>query len=63
MATQATMTEKQIQKLWDSQPFIEKVLFLMSKLKISQDESEKLAKLKYDKIGIAYRYQIYLFLN
>lgn len=63
MAKETTMSFKDIQKLWDSQPHLEKLLFLMNKLKISEDESNRLAKLKFDKIAISYRYQIYLFLN
>ena len=58
-----TMTFKEIQKLWNSQPFLEKLLFLMNQFKISQDEAERLAKLEFDKIAIGYKYQIYLFLN
>ena len=54
---------EEIKTIWKKQPFLEKLLFLMNKLKISQDEAEKLAKLDFDKIAIGYKYQIYLFLN
>jgi hypothetical protein len=50
-------------KIWNQQPFLEKLLFLMNQFKISEDEAEVLAKKKFDKIAIAYKYQIYLFLN
>jgi hypothetical protein len=59
----ATTTFKEVKKLWNAQPFLEKLLFLMNKLKISQEEAERLSKLEFDKMAIAYKYQIYLFLN
>jgi hypothetical protein len=54
---------KETKKIWNQQPFLEKLLFLMNQFKISEDEAEKLAKLEFDKIAIGYKYQIYLFLN
>lgn len=58
-----TTSFKEIKKIWKQQPFLEKLLFLMNKLKVSEEEAERLAKLEFDKIAIAYKYQIYLFLN
>jgi hypothetical protein len=58
-----TNKQKQIEKLWNSQPHLEKLLFLMNKIKISENEANELAKLKFDKMAIAYRYQIYLFID
>jgi len=58
-----TTSFEQVKTIWKQQPFLEKLLFLMNKLKISEDEAEKLAKLEFDKMAIGYRYQIYLFLN
>ena len=63
MLTETTMSFKDIQKLWNSQPFLERLLFLMSKLKISQDEAEKLANLEFKKIADNYKVQIYQALN
>lgn len=54
---------KQTKKIWNQQPFLEKLLFLMNQFKISEDEAEVLAKKEFDKIAIDYKYQIYLFLN
>lgn len=59
----ATMTFKEIQKLWNSQPFLEKLLFSMNKLKVSEDEAEKLAKLQFQKIANNYQVRIYQVLN
>jgi hypothetical protein len=58
-----TTSFEEIAKIWKQQPFLEKLLFLMNKLKISEDEANKLAKLEFEKLAIGYRYQIYLFLN
>lgn len=54
---------KETKKIWNQQPFLEKLLFLMNQFKVSEEEAERLAKLEFDKIAIAYKYQIYLFLN
>lgn len=54
---------QQTKKIWNQQPFLEKLLFLMNQFKISEDEAEVLAKKEFDKIAIDYKYQIYLFLN
>jgi hypothetical protein len=61
--TKQTTRVEEIKTIWKQQPFLEKLLFLMNKLKISENEAEKLAKLEFDKMPIGYRYQIYLFLN
>jgi hypothetical protein len=58
-----TTSFEEIAKIWKQQPFLEKLLFLMNKLKIKEDEANKLAKLEFEKLAIGYRYQIYLFLN
>jgi len=63
MVTETTMSFKDIQKLWNSQPFLERLLFLMRELKISQDEAEKLANLEFKKIADNYKVQIYQTLN
>ena len=57
------MTFKEIQKLWNSQPFLEKLLFLMRKFKVSQDEAEKLANLEFKKLADSYKVKIYQVLN
>lgn len=54
---------KRIEKIWNQQPFLEKLLFLMNQFKISEDEAEKLAKLQFDKLALPYRSHIYLFLD
>lgn len=54
---------KETKKIWNQQPYLEKLLFLMNQFKVSEEEAERLAKLEFDKIAIAYKYQIYLFLN
>jgi hypothetical protein len=58
-----TMTFKEIQKLWNSQPFLEKLLFLMRKFKVNQDEAEKLANLEFKKLADSYKVKIYQVLN
>jgi hypothetical protein len=59
-----TQTLKQIQYDWNySHPFIGKVLFLMNKLRFSQDDAEKIAKLKFNEINDIYRIAIYNELN
>lgn len=63
MVTKTTMSFKDILKLWNSQPFLERLLFLMRELKISQDEAEKLANLEFKKIDDNYKVQIYQALN
>jgi hypothetical protein len=57
------MKNQQAKKLWNSQPFLEKLIFLMNKFKISEDESTRLAKLEFDKLPLAYRSQICLFID
>jgi hypothetical protein len=58
------MTLKEIKKLWDSQPFLERLLYLMNKVKsINQDEAEKIANLNFSKINEMYRIAIYNELN
>ncbi len=54
---------KKAEKIWNQQPFLEKLLFLMNTLKISEDEANSLAKLQYDKLALPYRNHIYLFLD
>lgn len=51
------------EKVWNEQPYLEKLLFLMNTLKISEDEADSLAKLQYDKLALPYRNHIYLFLD
>ena len=35
---------------WNGNPFLERVLFLMSKYKLQQEQAEQLAKLDYKQI-------------
>jgi hypothetical protein len=53
----------EVQNLWNSQPFLERLSFVMNKLKVSQDEGEKLAKLKFNKISLSQKLAIYQALN
>jgi hypothetical protein len=57
------MTLKEIKKLWDSQPFLERLIFLMNKIKVSDDDAEKIANLNFSKINEMYRIAIYNELN
>ena len=57
------ITLKEIKKLWDSQPFLERLIFLMNKIKVSDDDAEKLANLNFSKINEMYRIAIYNELN
>lgn len=57
------ITLKEIKKLWDSQPFLERLLFLMNKIRFNQDDAEKIAKLNFSKINEMYRIAIYNELN
>lgn len=53
----------EIQNLWNSQPFLERLIFVINKLKVSQDEGEKIAKLKFNKISLSHKLAIYQALN
>jgi hypothetical protein len=58
------MTLKEIKKLWDSQHFLGRLLYLMNKVKsINQDEAEKIANLNFSKINEMHRIAIYNELN
>jgi len=57
------ITLKEIKKLWDSQPFLERLLFLMNKIRFNQDDAEKIANLNFSKINEMYRIAIYNELN
>jgi hypothetical protein len=57
------ITLKEIKKLWDSQPFLERLIFLMNKIKVSDDDAEKIANLNFSKINEMYRIAIYNELN
>jgi hypothetical protein len=57
------MTLKEIKKLWDSQPFLERLIFLMNKIKVSDGDAEKIANLNFSKINEMYRIAIYNELN
>jgi hypothetical protein len=57
------ITLKEIKKLWDSQPFLERVIFLMNKIKVSDNDAEKIANLNFSKINEMYRIAIYNELN
>ena len=63
MKQQNTMSFKDIQKLWNSQPFLERLLFLMRELKIPQEDGEVLANLNFRKLDDKYKVQIYQVLN
>lgn len=63
MKQQNTMSFADIKKLWNSQPSLERLLFLMNKLKLSQDDGEKLCKLDFQKIEDKYKVEIYQALN
>jgi hypothetical protein len=58
-----TMSFKEIQKLWNSQHFLERLVFLMNKLKVLQDEAENLSELEFKKLPDNYKVQIYQVLN
>ena len=53
----------EVQNLWNSQPFLERLIFVMNKLKVSQDEGEKIAKLKFNRISLSLKLAIYQALN
>ena len=57
------ITLKEIKKLWDSQPFLERLIFLINKIKVSDDDAEKIANLNFSKINEMYRIAIYNELN
>ena len=57
------ITLKEIKKLWDSQPFLERLIFLMNKIKVSDDDAEKIANLNFSKINEMYRNAMYNELN
>ena len=53
----------EVQNLWNSQPFLERLIFVMNKLKVPQDEGEKIAKLRFNKISLGHKLAIYQALN
>ena len=57
------MSFKEIQKLWNSQHFLERLVFLMNRLKVLQDEAENLSELEFKKLPDNYKVQIYQVLN
>jgi hypothetical protein len=52
MKKQSTMSYDEIKKVWDKQPFLERLLFLMNEFNLEEDEASKLAKLQFSKINI-----------
>ena len=63
MKNQSTMSFSEIKKLWNSQPFLERLIFLMNKLKMSEENAERIAKLQFEKINDNYKVEIYQVLN
>lgn len=63
MKTNETMNFKKIQKLWDSQPFLERLFFLTANLNLTQKEGEKLSKLNFRNLNDNYKVKIYQVLN
>ena len=63
MKNQSTMSFSEIKKLWNSQPFLERLIFLMNKLKMSEENAERIAKLQFEKINDNYKVKIYQVLN
>jgi len=63
MKNQSTMSFSKIKKLWNSQPFLERLIFLMNKLKMSEENAERIAKLQFEKINDNYKVEIYQVLN
>ena len=63
MKKQTEMNFKQIKKLWNSQPYLEKLLFLINQVKISQENADEIAKVNFDKINDEYKVKIYQILN
>jgi hypothetical protein len=60
MAKETKMSFKDIQNLWNCQPFLERLLFLIKELKVSQDEAEKLANLEFKKLADSYKVKIFM---
>ena len=52
MKKQPRITIDEIKKVWNAQPFLERLLFLMNEFKLGQDEASELAKLEFSKIKI-----------
>jgi len=56
-------TYKEIVSLWKSQPFLERLLFLMNKCRFNQDDAEVIAKKDFHHINDLYRIIIFNELN
>jgi hypothetical protein len=56
-------TYKEIVSLWKSQPFLERLLFLMNKCRFNQDDAEVIAKKDFHNINDLYRIIIFNELN
>jgi len=54
---------KEIVSLWNSQPFLERLLFLMNKCRFNQDDAEVIAKKAFHHINDLYRIIIFNELN
>lgn len=59
----STMTFEEIQKDWDGTKLFIRVLILMDKLKVSQDEACKVSKLEFKKLNKDYKSAIHQALN
>jgi hypothetical protein len=53
----------EIRSLWNTQPFLERLLFLMEKLRFSQEDAEPIAKSNFNDIADLYRIAIVNELN
>jgi hypothetical protein len=60
--TEVKQSYKEIVNLWNTQPFLERLHFLL-KLRFNQDLGEKIAKQDFNKINDIYRIIIFNELN
>lgn len=49
-------TFEKVQRVWDYQPFLERLLFLMNEFNLEQNEATKLSKLEFKKLKNEWSY-------
>jgi DNA-binding protein Fis len=51
------------EQMWNNQPFLERVIFLMNQCKANQEKAEELAKLNFNDLRLVYKQAINIWWN
>lgn len=57
------LTFRQIERTWNSSPLLERLFFLMGRLRMTEDDGMEVAKLEFKKIRDSHKVAIYNELN